>query len=101
MVRSPHPAKPFHFGPFVSLQFLIFMIAPPDITPTSGPDLAAAPNSGGKKWTGLINKVGRLERQRRTPRFRCMSEEYLHGNGEDGEDAEGERQKRQRQKNYH
>lgn len=47
MVRSPHPAKPFHFGPFVSLQFLIFMIAPPDITPTSGPDLAAAPNSGG------------------------------------------------------
>lgn len=49
MVRSPHPAKPFHFGPFVSLQFLIFMIAPPDITPTSGPDLTAAPNSGEKK----------------------------------------------------
>lgn len=36
MARSPHPAKPFHFGPFVSLQLLIFMIAPPDITPTSG-----------------------------------------------------------------
>lgn len=36
-VRSPHPAKPFHFGPFVSLQLLIFMITLPDITPTSGP----------------------------------------------------------------
>ena len=36
MARSPHPAKPFHFGPFVSLQLLIFMIAPPDITLASG-----------------------------------------------------------------
>lgn len=36
MARSPRPAKPFHFSPFVSLQLLIFMITPPDLTPTSG-----------------------------------------------------------------
>lgn len=77
MVRSPHTAKPFHFGPFVSLQLLIFMIAPPDITPTSGPDLTAAPTAG-TKWTGLKNKVGRLERQRLTARFHCISKKYPH-----------------------
>lgn len=81
MVRSPHTAKPFHFGPFVSLQLLIFMIAPPDITPTSGPDLTAAPTAG-TKWTGLKNKVGRLERQRLTARFHCISEKYPHGKRE-------------------
>lgn len=104
MVRSPHPAKPFHFGPFVSLQLLKFMIAPPDITPTSGPDLTATPNSGEKKWTGLINKVGRLESQRRTPRFHCISEEYLHGKEEEEEDNEGERDRRdedRHKENYH
>lgn len=76
MVRSPHPAKPFHFGPFVSLQLLIFMIAHPDITPTSGPDLTAAPTAG-TKWTGLKNKVGRLERQRQTARYHCMERKKM------------------------
>lgn len=33
MARSPRSAKPFHFSLFVSLQLLIFMITPPDITP--------------------------------------------------------------------
>lgn len=36
MARSPRPAKPFHFSLFVSMQLLIFMITPPNITPTSG-----------------------------------------------------------------
>lgn len=72
MVRSPHPAKPFHFGPFVSLQFLIFMITLPDITPASGPSAIShhqhpSRETGGGCWegvggvdgcqTGLINKV--------------------------------------------
>lgn len=33
MARSPRPAKPFHFSPFVSLQLLIFMIAQPSRSP--------------------------------------------------------------------
>lgn len=41
IVRSPHPAKPFHFGPFVSLQLLIFMITPswhyPHVRPNTSP----------------------------------------------------------------
>lgn len=92
MVRSPHPAKPFHFGPFVSLQLLIFMIAPPDITPTSGPDLTATP-AARTKWTGLKNKVGRLERQKQkqTARFHCISEKYPHGKRENDEDKEKEK----------
>lgn len=48
MVRSLHPAKPFHFGPFVSLQLLIFIITPPDITPTS--DLHTRPHHH-TNWT--------------------------------------------------
>lgn len=91
MVRSPHPAKPFHFGPFVSLQLLIFMIAPPDITPTSGPDLTTTP-AAGTKWTGLKNKVGRLEGPRQSARFRCISEKYPHGKRENDEDKEERRQ---------
>lgn len=33
MARSPRPAKPFHFSPFVCLQLLIFMIAQPSRSP--------------------------------------------------------------------
>lgn len=33
MARSPRPAKPFHFSPFVSLQLLIFMITQPSCSP--------------------------------------------------------------------
>lgn len=79
MVRSPHPAKPFHFGPFVSLQLLIFMITPPDITPTSGLPPAQWEKNKTENWTGLKNKVGRLESQSQTLRFHCSVQhgEYL------------------------
>lgn len=58
MVRSPHPAKPFHLGPFVSLQFLIFMITLPDITPASGPSAIShhqhpSRETGGGCWEGV------------------------------------------------
>lgn len=77
MVRSPHPAKPFHFGPFVSLQFLIFMITLPDITPTSGPTTISHHQHPSRErrekkkrekldWT---YKQGTLESRSQTPRF--------------------------------
>ena len=43
MARSPRPAKPFHFSPFVSLQLLIFMITPPDISPHTSPPAPCSP----------------------------------------------------------
>lgn len=70
MARSPHPAKPFHFSPFVSLQLLIFMITPPDITPTSG--LPPPRQKKKKNWTGRKNKASRVESQ--TLRFQCNIE---------------------------
>lgn len=76
MVRSPHPAKPFHFGPFVSLQFLIFMITLPDITPTSGPTTIShrqhpSRERGEKREKlGWTYKQGTLESRSQTPRFR-------------------------------
>ncbi len=81
MARSPHPAKPFHFGPFVSLQLLIFMITPPDITPHIRPTTSPQhhPNWKKKNWTGLKNKADRVESQSQTLRFLCSTQhrEYL------------------------
>lgn len=64
MARSPHPAKPFHFGPFVSLQLLIFMITPPDITPTSGlaPALATPPPQYAQKKERIKKRKKKLDR---------------------------------------
>lgn len=58
MVRSPHPAKPFHFGPFVSLQFLIFMITLPDITPASGPTAISHHQHPSREMEGGREKGG-------------------------------------------
>lgn len=71
MARSPRPAKPFHFSLFVSMQLLIFMITPPNITPTSG---LPPPNPIAKRkkiWMGLENKDGREDSRSQTPRFHC------------------------------